>query len=395
VRGGASRPAAQLLFCLLSVTVLPLRAQAPVRTRDVGFATVAYDNGLTLGALTLNESILVERASGELFANGLVSIFNDGRWSMQGLVGGSRLSAPIRAAGLLNPWFRTIRGELGLSTTSTAQENFMPTLQFLGHAKFHAQGEGYAGRVGGALARTFDGFSWRTTVIGDLGGWMRLGSTVVAYTATPMQLQYGDVLGDNEASVSWARGRVTYDATFGVRLGEAQRGTVAWGSFTVTRPLAAGILATASLGSYPVDLIQGLPAGRYAAIAMRLPGGKFPPLRRRQPVRVLPPPPERPELPTTERLSLVIGGALDSLHLREIRVWAPGIERVELLADFTEWIPVPLIRQPNGEWRGFYEVGPGAHRLNLRLDRQEIDVPVNLLRVKDDFAGNVGLIMVR
>ena len=74
-----------------------------MRTRDVGFATVAYDNGLTLGALTLNESVLVERPTGELFANGLVSIFNDGRWSMQGLVGGSRLSTPIRAAGPLAP----------------------------------------------------------------------------------------------------------------------------------------------------------------------------------------------------------------------------------------------------------------------------------------------------
>lgn len=366
-----------------------------MRTRDVGFATVAYDNGLTLGALTLNESVLVERPTGELFANGLVSIFNDGRWSMQGLVGGSRLSTPIRAAGPLAPWFKTVRGEMGLIATSTAQQNFMPTLQFLGHAKFHAQGDWYAGRAGAAIARTFDGFSWRTTVMGDVGGWMRLGPTVVGYTATPMQLQYGDVLGDSEASVSWARGLFTYDGTFGMRLGEAQRGTVAWGSFTLTRPLTQGLLATASIGSYPVDLIQGLPAGRYMALGLRLPGGKFPPLRRREPVRILPPPPERPELPVTERLSLVIGGALDSTELREIRVWAPGIRRIELLADFTEWVPVPMIRQPNGEWRGYYEVGPGAHRLNLRLDRRDLDVPVNLLKVKDDFAGDVGLIIVR
>ena len=78
-----------------------------------------------------------------------------------------------------------------------------------------------------------------------------------------------------------------------------------------------------------------------------------------------------------------------------MRVWAPGIKTVELLGDFTDWIPVPLIRQPNGEWRGYYQVTPGVHRVNVRLERSELDVPVNLARVKDEFTGDVGLIIVR
>jgi len=65
------------------------------------------------------------------------------------------------------------------------------------------------------------------------------------------------------------------------------------------------------------------------------------------------------------------------------------------MADFTEWVPVPLIRQPNGEWIGYYHVTPGIHRVNLRLNREELDVPVNLARVKDEFTGDVGLIIVR
>ena len=56
---------------------------------------------------------------------------------------------------------------------------------------------------------------------------------------------------------------------------------------------------------------------------------------------------------------------------------------------------VPLIRQSNGEWRGYYRLTAGVHRVNLRLNREEVDVPVNLVRVKDEFAGDVGLIIVR
>ncbi|HPV77527.1 MAG TPA: hypothetical protein PLX31_21700 [Gemmatimonadaceae bacterium] len=366
-----------------------------MRTRDVGFATVDYSNGLTLGALTLTETLALERASGSLFATGLVSLFNDGRWSMQGGLTGSRFSAPIAAGGILRPWFRAVRGELSLNTTSTAQQGFMPTLQLLSQARLHLLADDYSMRGGAAITRTFDGFAWRTTVLGDAGGWARVGDAVVSYTATPMQLQYGDVLGDNEATVSWSRGRVTYDASLGVRLGEAQQGTAGWGSLTTTWSLRAGALATASVGSYPIDLIQGLPGGRYAAFALRLPAGGLKALRARPARPLAPPPPERPELPITERLALVIGPPLDSLSLREVRVWAPGIRTVELLGDFTEWVPVPLIRQPNGEWRGYYHVTPGIHRINLRLNREEFDVPVNLAKVKDEFTGDVGLIIVR
>ena len=395
MRGGALCPAARLLWCLLVSAVSPLGAQAPVRTRDVGFATVDYSNGLTLGALTLTETLALERASGSLFATGLVSLFNDGRWSMQGGLTGSRFSAPIAAGGILRPWFRAVRGELSLNTTSTAQQGFMPTLQLLSQARLHLLADDYSMRGGAAITRTFDGFAWRTTVLGDAGGWARVGDAVVSYTATPMQLQYGDVLGDNEATVSWSRGRVTYDASLGVRLGEAQQGTAGWGSLTTTWSLRAGALATASVGSYPIDLIQGLPGGRYAAFALRLPTGGLKALRARPARPLAPPPPERPELPITERLALVIGPPLDSLSLREVRVWAPGIRTVELLGDFTEWVPVPLIRQSNGEWRGYYHVTPGIHRINLRLNREEFDVPVNLAKVKDEFTGDVGLIIVR
>jgi hypothetical protein len=369
-------------------------AQA-TRTRDVGFATVAYDNGQTFGALTLNETAVLERPTGTLVANSLLSLFNDGRWSMQGYLAGSRFTAPIAPRGTLGRWFNDLRGELGVHTAATAQQGFMPTLQFTGETRLHLSATRYATRVGASLARTFDGVGWRTTVMGEAGGWVQANErTVLAVTTRPMQLQFGDLLGDTEGSVSWVRGRTSWDVTGGIRIGEADKRESAWGSVSVTWPIGGGLLATASAGSYPVDLIQGLPGGNYGAMALRLPGARWA-LRRAAPLPPARRVPMRPDLPTTEPLALVIGEALDSLGIREIRVWAPGVREVELLADFVDWIPVPLVRQPNGEWQGFYRVAPGLHRVNVRLDGRELAVPRNLARVRDDFSGDVGLVVVK
>jgi hypothetical protein len=92
---------------------------------------------------------------------------------------------------------------------------------------------------------------------------------------------------------------------------------------------------------------------------------------------------------------MVTGPALDSLFIREVRVWAPGAAVVELMADFVDWIPVPLIRQPNGEWRGYYRITPGLHRVNLRLDGSSIEAPLNWTVQKDEFLGSVALVLVR
>jgi hypothetical protein len=90
-----------------------------------------------------------------------------------------------------------------------------------------------------------------------------------------------------------------------------------------------------------------------------------------------------------------VGPALDSTNIREVRAWAPGATVVEVMADFVDWIPVPLIRQANGEWRGYYRIPPGLHRVNLRLDGTDLDAPVNWQLADDEFLGKVALVLVR
>jgi hypothetical protein len=92
---------------------------------------------------------------------------------------------------------------------------------------------------------------------------------------------------------------------------------------------------------------------------------------------------------------MVTGPALDSTNIREVKVWAPGARVVEIMADFVDWLPVPLIRQPNGEWRGYYRISPGLHRVNVRLDGVELDAPLNWPQERDEFLGAVALVLVR
>ena len=172
------------------------------------------------------------------------------------------------------------------------------------------------------------------------------------------------------------------------------RGTTGWGGLTVTWPVLVDAWATVSLGSYPADLIQNLPSGRYAAFALRLPNGRLPAFRR-PPLPPPPPPPRTPDVPVSFRLALVTGPSLDSTNIREVRMWAPGARVVELMADFVDWIPVPLIRQSNGEWRGYYRIAPGLHRVNIRLDGADLDVPMNWPTARDEFLGTVALVLVR
>ena len=392
MRGGARVLAAQLFLWLSVPVVSPAQTQL-VRTRDVGFAAVDYDNGLTLGAATLYEGIVAHSGNSTTALNGILSAFHDGRWSMQGFLDKARRSDSVAAPASFSSLFRSVRSEVSLGAAASAQTGFMPTFALTARARaiFDHEGRSFTGGV--AVARAFDGRYWQTTLMGEASIWRRHGNAMFYAHTTPMQLAVGDMLADNEAGVEWFRGRTAFGASLGVRLGEAQRGTTGWGSFSATWPLRDDLYASLSFGSYPTDLLQSLPGGHYVAMTFRLPNGRLPPLHRRPPPP--PAPPRAPDLPVTYRLALVVGFALDSADLREIRVWAPGVESVELLADFVDWIPVPLIKQPNGEWTGYYRVTPGRHRLNLLLDHHTMDIPTNLVREDDDFQGAVGVVIVR
>jgi hypothetical protein len=355
---------------------------------------IRYDGGLTAGAMTLYDAVVVanERASRSGYS--LISIFDDGRVSMQGGLEGAKRSAAIPMVPQLAGLFTAVRGEMLLDAVTTIQTGFMPTAALTGRARVRFEQDDRGAYAETAIARAFDGRFWQTVLMGEASAWVRRGGMFAALRTTPMQLGVGDMLVDTEGQADWFAGRGVISSSLGIRLGEAIRGNTAWGGLSVAWPVLVDAWATLSLGSYPADLIQNLPSGRYASFALRLPQGRLPAFRRPPPPRP-PPPPRTPDLPVSLRLALVTGPSLDSTNIREIKVWAPGARVVEIMADFVDWLPVPLIRQPNGEWQGYYRISPGLHRVNVRIDGAELDAPENWPREKDEFLGTVALVHVR
>ena len=363
----------------------------------MSYSAARYDDGRYASALTLDQSLFITRERSSTLADGVMSYFDDGRWSVAGELGGTRYSKPIRIPEIdvpftkdyYIPFFRTMRGEMSVTTSGSAQQGLMPTMQLLPQARLHFLDLQRGLWAGGSVARTFDGDDWRTTLLGDFGGWFRHGTTVVTATAHPQQLQNGDLMSDFGATVDHTLGAVSFSGAFGWRTGQADRVDLGWVSVGATFPINGRLLATASVGNYPADLMQRLPGARFVSLSIRLPNRSvFPRRDDRSSVNA------RQAAPS-DGVILRITNTDSANAVRIVRVRAPASERVEIMADFTDWMPLTLVKTPEGVWEITVTVTRGAHRLNVRLDGGDWVVPTNVARVTDEFGGVVGLVLVR
>jgi AMP-activated protein kinase-like protein len=372
---------------------VPLPAQL-VRTRDAGIAAVSYENGTSHTAATLTDALIVERPRSTTLATGFLSIFEDGAWTAQGTLSGTRFSQPLTIAPALAPFFKSVRGESSLALNATAQQRAQPTMQLIGSVRAHfldiARGVWFAGTV----SRAFDGRRWLTALSGEGAGWIRHEATVLTATVRPMQLQNGDLLTDNEVEASWARGRATFGLSSGIRVGQALRGTTAWTALNVTFPIKGRYLTTASIGSYPADLMQTLPGGRFFSITVRLPSREVARSREGTRPSILLGAGGDPSRDAAGNLVFFYDTPKTTTDLRVVRLRAPGALRVEIMGDFTGWEPVTMVRERTGEWVTTVHFPAGAHRVNVRIDGGAWQVPANLARVTDEFNGVVGVFIV-
>ena len=393
-RGRAyARAALRLSYLLLGATSA---AAQPLRTRNASFSAVEYEDGRYASALTYDQSLFITRERSSTLANAVFSVFDDGHWSALGEIGGTRYSKPLSVPELVIPFardyyipfFRAMRGETSLGVVGSAQQGLMPTLHVMPQARLHFLDVERGMWAGGGFARTFDGESWRTTLMGDLGAWARHGGTVLSASFHPQQLQNGDLMADVGATMERTFAGISFSGTAGLRMGQASRVDVGWISAGATFAINRRLLATVSLGNYPADLMQQLPGARFASLTIRLPTKTRFQRRDDQVEGVMPP-------VATDGVIFVVATADSAKGGRVIRVRAPASERVEVMADFTDWEPVPLVRTPAGVWEINLPVSPGQHRINVRLDGGDWVVPTNVARVTDEFGGVVGLILVR
>ena len=96
-------------------------------------------------------------------------------------------------------------------------------------------------------------------------------------------------------------------------------------------------------------------------------------------------------------LRVAVGFELQQLepgHYR-VAVRAPRARVVELTGDFTSWQPVMLQRGHGDWWETTVAITPGTHQVNIRVDGERWIAPPGATVVDDDFAGVVGVIVVR
>jgi 1,4-alpha-glucan branching enzyme len=103
--------------------------------------------------------------------------------------------------------------------------------------------------------------------------------------------------------------------------------------------------------------------------------------------------PDAHATPVAAAISSLSVGSLGGSRY-ELTVVAPNARRVEISGDFTNWKPVALRRAADGRWTATLDLAVGTHRMNARVDGGGWIVPPGLTTMSDDFAGEVGLLVI-
>ena len=166
-------------------------------------------------------------------------------------------------------------------------------------------------------------------------------------------------------------------------LGSSALRSVAWEMNAVwwVRP---GLGLVASVGHSLPELSLALPGARYRSLGVRLALGAPPRGGARAgggapPVTAIAAGASRLVLATAHRLAIV----------------GPAADRAEVMGDFTDWQPRPLVRAGERRWALDTALSRGVHQLNVRFDGGEWVVPEGTVAVEDGFGGKVGIFVVR
>jgi hypothetical protein len=121
-----------------------------------------------------------------------------------------------------------------------------------------------------------------------------------------------------------------------------------------------------------------VPGGRYTTVGLRLAFGARSPTN---PAR-----PNRADAKT-------IAGPVLELEGRRFTIRGAPARQAEVMGDFTDWKPEPLIARGDGQWTFADALTPGVHYLNVRFDGGAWVVPSGISAVDDGFGGRVGLVV--
>jgi hypothetical protein len=191
-------------------------------------------------------------------------------------------------------------------------------------------------------------------------------------------------LTDVEGDVRWEHRLLELSLRGGQRFGERVDVTPSsrtWGSAHAAIWLSSQLAAIVAGGNELAQPTRGLPARRFASVGVMLaywpiPRGTVPvesPVNRVRAFEL------RPAGFAVQRLTARIG----------------SVESVEIMGDFTDWVPMPLVRRGRDHWELLIPMGPGVHHMNLRIDGGKWVAPPGMPAIRDDFSGEVGVVVIK
>ena len=321
-----------------------------------------------------------------------------------------------RAQGTLGAFYRPARvlglqpeltGDFGLST----EQPVRTTLRWDMMGRLHTRGEVTGAWLGAGLGGV--GTGTQTAAFTRLEGGLRSGVGPAGFRVWLARTSFGvrpgvggslgNAAGDDTTGgggkrvveytdlgtrAALAFSRYEVGATLIRRWGSAPLGSsalrsVAWEMNAVwwIRP-SVGLVA--SVGHSLPELSLALPGARYRSLGVRLALGAPPRGGARAggsapPVTAIAAGASRLVLATAHRLAFV----------------GPAADRAEVMGDFTDWQPRPLVPAGERRWALDAALSRGVHQLNVRFDGGEWVVPEGTVAVDDGFGGKVGIFVVR
>jgi hypothetical protein len=372
---------------------LPQRLRRQVSASvDAGAAAVTYDEFLDSRVASVTPTLRIENARALLVARGSFSRFESGRRSTQTSLSGS----------LVSPALFGVRGEVLGTAAVTRYNRGLAATNLYGAGRVHAASP-TAGAWAGAGLGLVSQRSRLPDEVGqlDFGLWAREGALTYTVTVQPTRVA-AFTYADATVGARWqgTLGELAINSGYRARAAATLPGVRAWTEGSATVWFGPRVAVVGGAGVFPFDPVQGLPGGRYVAAALRL-------ASRRPPVND---PALRAELLLPYEVRRLRDARAEHFVVedrasgsRVLRLLVPGARRVEIMGDFTDWTPVPLVRvaarrgaRRSGDlWAVEVVLAPGVHRVNVRADGGPWRPPAGLSVVRDEFGGEVGLLVVR
>lgn len=216
--------------------------------------------------------------------------------------------------------------------------------------------------------------------VGPSGSMRPLFNQTVSTTACERQSRFGDL----EGSLHWDLGALELSAHAGHRFGNSYDVTDdsrRWTSATGTLWLNDRIAVIAGGGRQPALPLRGIPARTYAMAGLEL--AYWPLSKTSVPVSL----PHAPLVKSFDYHTTATG-------MQKIIIRVGGVETVDVMGDFSDWMPLTLVRRGRDLWELSVPISAGQHQINIRVDRGPWVAPPNLPTMKDGFNGEVGLMVV-